>query len=200
MAEFPNTRESLLVRIRSLHDEEAWREFVTLYLPAIYRIARKRNLQHADAEDLAQRVMMAVRRGIGSWDPSPSKGRFRSWVAKIAQNATINALTRRPPDAAVGGTDILELLNDRPEPVPHTGEEFEKECRRSLFRRAAQRIRGEFREGTWDAFWLTTVEGMTVEEAGRAMDKSVGAIYAARSRVMRRLRDAIEQSDSIWED
>jgi RNA polymerase sigma factor (sigma-70 family) len=200
MPEFPDTRKSLLVRMKSPHDEEAWSQFVTIYRPVVYRLARKRGLQDADAEDLAQRVVMAVRRAIENWDDDPSKGRFRSWLARIAQNAIINALTRRRPDAPAGGTTALELLEKQPEPDHRTLENLQHECRRSLFRWAAQRIRPEFHEATWDAFWLTTVDGMRVEEAGRALGKTVGTIYAARSRVMRRLKDEIEQNRLGWED
>ena len=199
-ARIPRNAKSLLVRMQSLHDEDAWREFVTIYRPLVYRLARQRGLQDADAEDLAQRVVIAVRRAIGNWDADPAKGRFRSWLAKIAQNAIINALTRRPPDAAAGGTTIRELLDQQPEPDQHTQENLQREYRRSLFRWAAERIRLEFRNGTWDAFWLTTVDGMCVEEAGRALGKTVGAIYAARSRVMRRLKEEIEQGRLGWED
>ncbi|MGA2256045.1 MAG: sigma-70 family RNA polymerase sigma factor [Thermoguttaceae bacterium] len=200
MPEFPETRTSLLVRIQSPHDEEAWREFVTLYRPVVYRLARTRGLQDADAEDLAQRVVIAVQRAIGNWKADPTKGRFRSWLARIAQNAIINALTRRPPDAAAGGSSIHELLEKQPEPDPRTQQDIQREYRRSLFRAAAQRILPEFRDGTWEAFWLTTVEGMGVEEAGRVLGKSLGAIYAARSRVMRRLKDEIQQSGFDWRD
>jgi RNA polymerase sigma factor (sigma-70 family) len=194
MPQFPETRMSLLLRMQSPHNEEAWSEFVAIYRPVVYRLARKRGLQDADAEDLAQRVMLVVRRAIGNWDADPAKGRFRSWLTRIAQNATVNALTRRPPDAAVGGTSILGLLEEQPEPDGCVQENLQSEYRRSLFRWAAQRIRSEFHEGTWDAFWLTTVDGMSIEEAGRALGRNAGAIYAARSRVMRRLRDEIEQS------
>jgi RNA polymerase sigma-70 factor (ECF subfamily) len=194
MSEFPETHKSLLVRIQRPRDEEAWREFVAIYRPVVYRLARKSGLQHADAEDLAQRVMMAVRRAIGNWDADPGKGRFRSWLARIARNAIINALTRRPPDLAAGGTAIFGLLEEQPEPDQRTQENLESEYRRSLFRWAAQRIRPEFHDGTWDAFWLTTVEGKDTEEAARALGKTAGAIYAARSRVMRRLKDEIQQN------
>jgi len=200
MPEFPETRASLLVRIQSSHDEDAWREFVTIYRPVVYRLARQRGLQDADAEDLAQRVLIAVQRAIGNWKADPAKGRFRFWLARIAQNAIINALTRRPPDAATGGTSIRELLEKQPEPDQHTQDSLQREYRRSLFRWAAERILPEFRDGTWEAFWLTTVEGMGVEEAGRALGKSLGAIYAARSRVMRRLKDEIQQSGFDWRD
>jgi RNA polymerase sigma-70 factor, ECF subfamily len=198
--QFPETCRSLLLRMQSLHDEEAWSQFVTIYRPVVYRLARKRGLQDADADDLAQQVMVNVRRAIGTWDADPAKGRFRSWLARIAQNATINALSRRPPDGAVGGTSVLGLLEEQPEPDHRVEESLQCEYRRSLFRWAAQRIRPEFHQQTWDAFWLTTVDGMCVEEAGRALGKNAGAIYTARSRVMRRLRDEIERSGLVGRD
>jgi len=194
MPEFPETRTSLLVRIQGPRDEEAWREFVAIYRPVVYRLARTRGLQDADAEDLSQKIVIAVQRAIGNWKPDPTKGRFRFWLARIAQNAIINALTRRPPDAPVGGAVTDHLLEEQPEPDPGTQQELQQEYRRSLFRWAAQRILPEFREGTWEAFWLTTVQGMGVEEAGRVLGKSPGAIYAARSRVMRRLKEEIQRS------
>jgi RNA polymerase sigma factor (sigma-70 family) len=191
--EFPDTRASLLARIQSPRDEEAWREFAAIYRPVVYRLARKRGLQDADAEDLSQRVVIAVQRAIGNWQFDPAKGRFRSWLAKIARNAIINALTRRRPDAAAGGNSVQDFLQEQPEPDPGIEENLQRECRRSLFRWAAERIRPEFRDGTWEAFWLTTGEGMSVEDAGQRLGKGIGAIYAARSRVMRRLKEEVQR-------
>jgi len=199
MAEFPETRNSLLARIQRPYDEEAWSEFVAIYRPVVYRLARQRGLQDADAEDLSQRVVIAVRRAIGRWDADPAKGRFRSWLTRIARNAILNALTRRPADVGAGGTAAYDLLEEQPTPEDRMRGHLEREYRRSLFRRAAQQIRPEFGDGTWEAFWLTTVDGASVEEAGRVLRKTVGAVYAARSRVMRRLKAEIEQNRSAWE-
>lgn len=199
MPEFPETRNSLLARMQRPRDEEAWSEFVAIYRPVVYRLARHRGLQDADAEDLSQQVVIAVRRAIGNWDADPGKGRFRSWLGRIAQNAIINALTRRPPDAAAGGTATFDLLEEQPAADPREQDHFEREHRRSQFRWAAQRIRPEFGDGIWEAFWLTTVEGASVEEAGRVLHKTAGAIYAARSRVMRRLKAEIEKNRLAWE-
>jgi RNA polymerase sigma-70 factor, ECF subfamily len=195
MSNFPETRYSLIARLERLDDDESWRDFVTIYRPVVYRMARRRGIQHADAEDLTQRVFTSVRQSIGNWKPNATRGRFRSWLVTITRNAAINALTRRPPDAAVGGTRVLELLQLYPEKDDCSREILELELRRSLFRRAAERIRGEFREPTWNAFWLTVVEGQGVEETAAALGKSAGSVYAARSRIMRRLKTEIEAYD-----
>ena len=41
MAETPQTRPSLLVRLRDPRDQEAWRTFLDLYAPLIYGFGRK---------------------------------------------------------------------------------------------------------------------------------------------------------------
>jgi DNA-directed RNA polymerase specialized sigma24 family protein len=65
---------------------------------------------------------------------------------------------------------------------------------------AAEQVRGEFRQTTWQAFWLTAVEGQSAGAAAQASGISIGAVYIARSRVMARLKSIIEivegESDS----
>lgn len=192
MSSFPETRYSLIARLGRADDEEAWREFLAVYRPLVYRIARRRGLQHADAEDLAQQVFTAVGRAIKNFRPDASRGRFRSWLAKIAQNTTINALSRRPRDAAAGGTTAFEVLHEQLGRSDCPREIIELELRRSLFRRAAERIRHEFHESTWNAFWLTTVEGQDIAAAAAILEISVGSVYAARSRIIYRLKREIE--------
>ena len=63
----PQTRHSLLLRLRDREDADSWREFADLYEPVIYRVATGRGMQHADALELVQRVLMA-----GVWVPEVS--------------------------------------------------------------------------------------------------------------------------------
>lgn len=190
MSQPPETRPSLLIRVRDASDHQAWYEFTEIYRPVIYRLARARGMQHADAEDLAQQVLLAVANSIGRWEENSRRARFRTWLRRVANNAIINALTRGVPDRAEGGSD---RLIEQPVPEGPDSDLLRIEYRREVFRWAARQIRGEFQTATWDAFWLTAVEGCDVNEVARTLEKSRGAVYAAKSRVMRRLREKIKE-------
>src|SRR5262249_54659976 len=94
MNDLPETRHSLLVRLCDRSDREAWDEFAAIYEPAVYRLARGKGFQHADALDLVQEVLWGVAKAIDRWSPDAERGRFRTWLFRVARNVTVNALVR----------------------------------------------------------------------------------------------------------
>jgi RNA polymerase sigma factor (sigma-70 family) len=196
MDETPNTRPSLLVRIRDPQNERAWREFLDIYEPLVYRLARRKGFQDADARELTQEVFLAVASAIDRWDPDPSRGSFRAWLFRIARNLMINLLVNRQRHPqATGSTDIKHLLEEQAAPVGEDSALFDREYKREAFRWAAQQIRSQFRQTTWKAFWLSSVEGREVKKVAETLGITAGAVYIARSRVMARLRQTIEGLD-----
>ena len=195
MTESPETRASLILRLRDRADQQAWCEFVEIYRPVIYRLARYKGLQDADAEDVVQQVFSSVAGAVERWQPDKNRGRFRTWLQTIARNRIANALSRQAADRPSGETGERELLAQQPA-AGADSRLLVTECRREIFQWAARQIRDEFETDTWDAFWQTAVEGRQVNDVAQLLGKSCGAIYTARSHVMCRLRQKVLQ----WEE
>jgi RNA polymerase sigma factor (sigma-70 family) len=194
MSESPETRPSLLLRLRDSGDQRAWVEFTQIYGPFVRRLARRKGLQEADAADLEQEVFRAVASAIDRWDPDPARGPFRGWLFRIARNLLIDFLSRRRRHSpGTGETSMKQRLEEIPAPADEDSSLVDEEYKREIFGWAAEQIRGEFSDQTWRAFWLTGVEGMGAREAAKALGMTAGAVYRCKSRVMSRLREAIQR-------
>jgi RNA polymerase sigma-70 factor (ECF subfamily) len=55
-----------------------------------------------------------------------------------------------------------------------------------------EKIKGEFQEKSWQAFWRTAVEGIGAADVSQELGMSTGAIYVAKSRVLARLKEEVE--------
>ena len=65
------------------------------------------------------------------------------------------------------------------------------------YRSFSRQIEREFQPDTWQAFWQTAVEGRSCEDVAAQLNKGVGAVYAARSRVMKRLQEKVKEYESL---
>lgn len=196
MAELPTTRASLLLRIRNARDQEAWRHFVQIYAPVVYGYAREHGLQDADAADVTQEVLRAVSAAAGRFNYDPKRGSFRGWLFTVAHHKVCDLLTQqRRQVRGTGGTCGQELLEGQP-----TRDEdkalWDREYERRLFNWAAEQVRENFYDSTWQAFWQTAVEGKSGKEVAEQLGMTVAAVYLAKSRVMARLRAQIQQLDA----
>jgi RNA polymerase sigma-70 factor (ECF subfamily) len=197
MAEGPETRPSLLLRLRDARDDRAWAEFVALYTPLVYGFARKQGLQDADAADLTQDVMRAVAGSIGRLDYDPKLGTFRGWLFTLVRHSLSDFRQRsRRQVQGSGDSDQLVRLDLNPTPDQGLEEEWQREYERHLFAAAADRVKGDVQPTTWTAFWRTTVEEHAPGTVAVDLGLSLASVYLAKSRVMARLREQVR----AWDD
>jgi RNA polymerase sigma-70 factor (ECF subfamily) len=188
------TRPSLLLLLRDAQNAQAWEQFVDIYAPLVHGFCRRRGLQEADAADVAQETMTAVAQAIRKFEYDPGKGKFRNWLLTVVRSKFNNfvAHQRRQPEPVEVST--LELQLDQTAAATETTG-WEDDYYRRIFQWGAERIRREFSESTWQAFWRTGVEARDGKEVAEALGLSIGAVYAAKSRVIARLKEEIRNVD-----
>ena len=180
------------MRIRDSSDTVAWNDFVSIYTPLIYDYSRRRRLQDSDASDVCQTVLLSLARSISGFQYDRSKGTFRSWLYTITHNEILKSYRKR------GATDVVGLDDaEASDSLCDTDEDhWNRQHERHLFEWATKKVRQEFQQKTWHAFWMVAVDGHSVAETAASLGISTGATYIAKSRVTARLRQVIATAES----
>jgi RNA polymerase sigma-70 factor (ECF subfamily) len=189
-----STASSLVAGVKAL-DPGAWRQLAALYGPLIYGWVRRAGVRAEDASDVTQEVFRAVARAAPQLRHDRPGDTFRGWLWTVTRNKLRDAQRRQTgrPRAA-GGTDAQELLLLIAEPDTGTGPGPPEELG-GVLQRAVELVRGEFEPLSWDAFWRVTVEGRSAAAVAAELGVTTNAVYVARSRILRRLRELLADGD-----
>lgn len=182
------TNVAMLDDLRGSYDPTAWKIFVEKYTPFLYEAFRKRGIQPTDAEDLVQEVFTKLLSVMPTFQYNPSL-RFRGYLLTIATRTLYSSRKRwsdRVLRAATG--DAAQLQETDP-----LEEITEAECRAYQFAQAARIARCDFEAKTWQAVWETVVEQRPAAEVAAELGMTVAAVYAAKPRVIHRLRAALSE-------
>jgi RNA polymerase sigma-70 factor (ECF subfamily) len=184
MGESPETRLSLLIRLRDRSDGDAWSRFVDVYGPLIYGHARRHGLSDADSADRMQEVLLAIARGVERYDAS--RGPFRKWLYTVTMNK-LRSFWKQSERRSETPANLAELP-DSADP----DERWEREYRQRLFAAAADFVRPRVDAIHWRVFWLAAVEGKSGAEVAAECGVKVEQVYVIRQRIQKKLTDAID--------
>jgi RNA polymerase sigma-70 factor (ECF subfamily) len=174
---------SLLDRLRQGQEPAAWDRFVGLYTPLLYVWARRMALQESDAADLVQEVFTLLVQKLPEFRYDSQKS-FRAWLRTLTLNKWREKKRRRQP---VVGTEFLDEVAG-----PDSAERvWEAEYRQHVVRRALEIMQSEFQPASWKACWETVVSGRSAAEVAAELGMSVGAVRAAKFRILCRLREEL---------
>ncbi len=199
MNNFPETRVSLILRLAQPTDVQAWQEFSDVYAPALYSMCRRRGLQPADAEDVAQETLFAVARAIERFEPNHERARFRTWLARIARNMIAdfcNGKLKRPLTQLISDSWLQSASNASRSTLDPIDLEFTHEYRTALFQLAARRVQARVSAITWQAFHDTSIDLKPAEETAKRLNMPLGNLYVAKCRVLKLLREEVQILDA----
>lgn len=184
------THSSLLVQLRSKDDAEAWSRFVALYTPLVDRWIAELGFDDPDRADLVQEVLITLLGKVSTFQYDPQRT-FRGWLRTVTLNKCRDLLRRRKRSVE---PQFLERLEQAAE--DDTALLTQREYREYLSRRALQLMRTHFSETTWRACWEHIAKGRRASDVAIELGISENAVYLARGRVLKRLR---EELDGLWD-
>jgi RNA polymerase sigma-70 factor (ECF subfamily) len=184
------TQMSLLARARQ-GEELAWRRVVDLYRPLIRGWLLRQGVRPQEAEDLTQDVLARLVQELDRFAHSGRPGAFRSWLRTVTVNRAREfwRAGKARARAAGGAQDWVEQLED---PGSALSGRWDEEHDRHVLRRLLELLDEEFTPATVRAFRRLTFDGAAGREVAAELGMSVAAVYAAKSRVLQRLRREAE--------
>lgn len=192
MVENPKTSASLILRLGDPADDLAWTEFLQIYEPMLFRLASRWGLEPNDAAEVVQETLLAVAKAIPAYESKDHAGAFRGWLAAITRNKLadhLSARCRQPRGS--GDTDVHRWL-DQQACETSAASVWDWQQKRQIFAWAANRVKCQVNENTWEAFHRTSVMCEPVADVAESLGMRVGMVHVARSRVMSRLRKAVQ--------
>jgi RNA polymerase sigma-70 factor (ECF subfamily) len=176
------TRPSLIARLRDLNDAAAWREFEAGYRPFIRQVGVDAGATREALPDLVQDVLLTVVRVIPGFAYDPSRGRFRSWLARIVRSRWGDLARRSRRDA-----NLKLLAGEGPlrRRKPSDGDDCGPAT--EAIQAAIGMLRATVRVQTWRCFELHVLHGRPAADVARELETSVNAVYVNSMRLMKRV-------------
>lgn len=176
-----HTRKTLIERVRDPFDEFSWNEFYEYYKDYIFVVVVNMGVNHHDAEELLQNILLKAWKAMPKFEYSPEKGKFRWWLTRIAKNEVYDYARKKSKGVE---TDSLEHVKlDRKAEVDVI---IEREWNRFLSKKAWDNISKEFSQKYLDAF-MALAEGKSIASVSESYDIEEPTLYVYKSRIKKRL-------------
>ncbi len=186
------TSASLLSRLRTGTDEQAWQRLDQLYRPLIAHWLGSDPALGAEAEDLVQDVMAVLVRELPRFQRRRT-GSFRRWLRTITVHrlaAHWRSCKNRP--RVLGASPEESPLAQLSDPRSDLSRRWDEEHDRHVLRRLIDLITPQFEPATLAAFRRVAFDGVAPAQAAAELGLSLNAVLLAKSRVLARLRQEAE--------
>lgn len=191
--ETPSTSPSLIRNARA-GNEQAWNELVLIYGPLVLRWTQRYRIGQADADDITQNVFLTISKNLQYFGQRSGQHTFRGWLWTITRHKVLDhfRLQRKLPESMqpeqlANALGMQELSFDEPT------QDVQRDDLKVIVHAAMELIRGDFSEKTWQAFYRTVALGEAPSEVARELQMTAAAVCMCRGRVLKRLRETIDE-------
>lgn len=176
------TDDELIERARN-GDSEALDDLLRRHHTRLHAVCLRILGRRADADDAAQNALIAIVRGLPTFD---GRSAFSTWAYRIATNAALDELRRRRrrPQPRL---DPTEATSRTPEPDPRAERALLAFENRELLERALAELPDDFRV----AVVLRDVADLDYESIASILDVPIGTVRSRIARGRALLADAI---------
>jgi RNA polymerase sigma-70 factor (ECF subfamily) len=174
-----------------IKDDAAWKLLVDGYFPWIWGMlhAWAPVLQPPDLEDLTQEILLTTFKELPRFERQ-GKGSFRAWLRTVARHRLLALLASRGRQGTSSGAAGLEAV---PDPANDLDQREEAEFAAYRLHRVIELCRHDFDPSTFEAFRLQVFDGVKPSDVAGRLGLSLPSVYAARSRVQKRLKEVEQQ-------
>jgi RNA polymerase sigma-70 factor (ECF subfamily) len=188
-----DTSASLLGRLlRRPDDQASWNQLVGLYEPLLYGWLRRYLRHEEDARDLTQEVLGVLAKELPAFRYDQGRGRFRAWLRTIMMNRLHDFWRQRKELPLTGDPDAAAFLAQLADPSSGLSQRWDREHDEHVARRLLELIRPQFEPTTWQAFYRVQMQGEAPAQVAVDLGLRVNAVYLAKFRVLRRLRQEMD--------
>lgn len=180
-----------LVRRAKAGEYPAFEALVSKYERPIYTLARRMVGNNEDAEDVVQETFSSVVEHLADFREEAT---FYTWVSRIASNHALKVIRKRRGLTTVPLDE--ESVSDgqdfpRPEFIAPWSEDPEAAGKDPKIRKLVENALGELDEKYRLAFVLRDIQGLSTEDAARALGISEGNLKVRLLRARLQLRERL---------
>ena len=192
------TNTTLLLGLKDLRDETAWRQFDRRYRPLILNVACRLGLQDSDAEDAAQETIAAFIDAYRQEKYDKDKGKLRVWLYGIARHKIRDILRKRSrgEKPITDKTDATQFINQVED--THIESAWEEEWEKAVLRQVLEEVRQQINPQMFESFYLYALEQWPAKRVAAHLQISEDLVYQNKRRTLLKLRESLPRMEEIW--
>ena len=183
------TNATLLQRIKNTHDDQSWEEFNSYYRPYVYMIIKGLKIQHDDAKEITQLIMIKIWKNLPKFNYDPDKGYFRGWLRTVTVNTVRTYISKKAyKQESLEGLSEEDSTPDLETDLSESEIEriADAEWEQYIFNMAWANVKDEFNDKVQEVF-NQLLEGKEAEEIADDIGIKRNTVYIYRKRIQEKL-------------